>query len=88
MDTATASLHAANAEMLFVEKDRRDASSKVEQNEQEVQLLKSFIEEEKVKTDKEIEQIISTFKKFEQIMLEEQSKFDAVITKPITSGYD
>ena len=81
MDAAKASLHAVNAELLIVEKDRRDATSKVEKCEQEVQLLKRFIDEEKVKTDQEIAEIIVAFQKFEKVVLEKVDKFDASIQR-------
>ena len=79
MDAAKASLHAVNAELLIVEKDRRDATSKVEQCEQEVELLKRFINEEKIKTDEEIEKIIASFKKMERVIVDKLDKFDASI---------
>ena len=78
MDAAKASLHAVNAELLIVEKDRRDATSKVEKCEQEVQLLKRFIDEEKVKTNQEI---VIAFQKFEKIVLEKVDKFDVLIQR-------
>ena len=80
MDAAKASLHAVNAELLIVEKDRRDATSKVEQCEQEVELLKRFINEEKIKTDEEIADIIDAFKKMEAIILEKNAKCDTMMT--------
>ena len=79
MDAANASLHAVNAELLIVEKDRRDTTSKAEQYEQEVELLKRLINEEKIKTDEEIEEIISSFKKMERVIVDKLDKFDASI---------
>ncbi len=79
MDAAKASLHALNAELLIVERDRRDAASKVEQCEQEVGLLERFIENERIKTDQEIEKIVERFQKFESIISVEICKFNLSI---------
>jgi kinetochore protein Nuf2 len=81
MDAAKASLHALNAELLLVEKDRRDATSKVEKCDEEVQLLKRFIDEEKIKTDEEIKEIIVAFQKMECVILDEITEFDDSIDK-------
>ncbi len=79
MDAAKASLHAVNAELLIVEKDRRDATSKVEQCQQEVELLERFINEEKIKTDEEINEIVDSFQKMEKVIVDKLDKFDASI---------
>lgn len=79
MNAARASLHAVNAELLIVEKDRRDVNSKVEQCEQEVQTLKRVIDEEKTKTDQEIEDIVLNFQKMEKVLIEKIDKFDGSI---------
>ncbi len=85
MDAAKASLHAVNAELLIVEKDRRDATSKVEKCEQEVELLKRFINEEKMKTDEEIEEIVSSYRKMEKVIVDKLDKFDLSIEKITTA---
>jgi hypothetical protein len=79
LDASKATLHAVNAELLIVERDRRDANAKVEQCEEEVQLLKRVIDEEKVKTDQEIEEIIWGFRKMEKVMMDKIDKFDRSI---------
>ncbi len=79
IDGTKASLHAINAELLIVEKDRRDASAKVEQYEEEVQLLKRVIDEEKLKTDQEIADIVSNFAKMEPTINAQLDKFDAFL---------
>jgi len=79
MDAAKASLHSINAELLIVEKDRRDANAKVEQCEHEVQLLKRVIDEDKSTTDKEISDIVMEFMKLQTVLEAKVDKFDKMI---------
>ena len=78
----TAAFDIKNKRTVIVEKDRRDANSKVEQCEQEVQLLKRVIDEEKTKTDQEIEDIVLNFQKMEKAMIEKFDKFDGYFVTP------
>lgn len=67
------SLDAAKTNLLLVEKDRRDAMSRVEAGEQEVREMEAAIEEERIKTNKEIEDMIS---EFQEKATEFRSRFD------------
>mmetsp|Transcript_16648 Transcript_16648/g.21079 ORF Transcript_16648/g.21079 Transcript_16648/m.21079 type:complete len:136 (+) Transcript_16648:2-409(+) len=85
MDAEKASLHALNAELLIVERDRRDAASKVEQCEQEVGLMERFIEEERIKTDEEIDKIVDGFQKFENAISVEICKLNLFVEEGLIS---
>ncbi len=79
MDAAQKALQVAKAELLDVEKDRRDAKAALERHEQEVNLIKSIIEEERVKTDEEIKEIIASYRIMEKAALDKQEEFNAKI---------
>ena len=82
MDAAQASLHAASAELLIVEKQQREAASRVQEGEEEVELLKALMEEERIKTEQEIEDIMLAYRKMEKVILSRQREFDAVLGLP------
>ena len=79
MNNTNKTIHNLNSELHIIEKEKRDITSKVEQCEQEVQVLKRFIDEKQSKTDEEITTIISSFKQMEVVLLEKIAVFDKEI---------
>ena len=82
MDAAQASLHAVNAELLVVEEQNREKAAKVEEGENEVTLLKKLIEEERMKSEKEINDILVAYRRMEQVIITRQRQFDAKLGLP------
>jgi hypothetical protein len=82
MDAAQAALHAASGELLIFERQQREAVARVQEGEEEVELLKALMEEERIKTEQEIEDIMLAYRKMEQVVLSHQREFDAALGLP------
>lgn len=70
-----AALRTVNAQLLEVEKGRRDAKATLEQHQEDVKVIKTIMEEEKKKADDEIANIMSSFKEIEKVVLDRQEEF-------------
>lgn len=79
MDAAQDALVNLQADLVMVEKDRREGMARVEAHEAEVRAIEAEIEEEKQRTDSEISEIIGTFEKLEQVVKEQDLKFTAAL---------
>eukprot|EP00554_Chaetoceros_debilis_P013495 CAMPEP_0194111468 /NCGR_PEP_ID=MMETSP0150-20130528/10464_1 /TAXON_ID=122233 /ORGANISM="Chaetoceros debilis, Strain MM31A-1" /LENGTH=459 /DNA_ID=CAMNT_0038800909 /DNA_START=142 /DNA_END=1521 /DNA_ORIENTATION=+ len=75
-DAISSRLQVVNDKLQLVEKDRRDAKATLERHEQEVQLIQTIIQEEKVKSDEEIKEIITSFHLMEKTLMDKQKAFD------------
>lgn len=74
MQAIQESMDNAKKELLQVEKDRRDAMARIEAGEKEVQALNALIEQEQIKTDAEIQNLITNYKKLELKFRERNDK--------------
>jgi hypothetical protein len=63
-------IDAATAQLLAVEKDRRDGMQRIAAGEAEIQALEEAIEKERLKTEEEIQEIVREYKKTETLFLE------------------
>ena len=70
-----AALRTVNAQLLEVEKGRRDAKATLEQHQEDVKVIKTIMEEGKKKADDEIANIMSSFKEIEKVVLDRQEEF-------------
>jgi len=72
-------LRGVNAQLFAVEKDRRHEKDTLEQNEEDLKVIQTIIDEEQAKAEREIKNILSTYKDMEKIILERQEQFNATI---------
>jgi len=75
IDSVDASLSKANAELLLVEKGRRDGKERVEAEQEEVRILKCIIEEERQRSENEIAEMVNKFKDMEKMVMEKNNQF-------------
>lgn len=72
-------LDAAKSQLLLVEKDRREAMARVERSEAEVREIEAAIDQERAKTDDQVQALIAEYKETERVFLERNSKrMDAI----------
>lgn len=71
-------LREATAQLHAVEKDRRDAMATLETHQQDVKVLQTIIQEEQRKAATEIDDILSSYKTMENIVLQKQKQFDSL----------
>ncbi|KAL3937584.1 MAG: hypothetical protein SGBAC_007342 [Bacillariaceae sp.] len=69
MDAAQDRLEMAKEQLVLVEKERREGMARVDAGEAEVQTLKAKMEEEQIKTNKEIDAMIEEYKKAESVFM-------------------
>jgi len=69
MDAVQDNIDIAKEQLLIVEKDRREGLARVEAGETEVQALKAHIQEETSKTEGEIAEIVSEYKRMQGAFL-------------------
>jgi len=75
MEASQKSWNKTNAMLLNLEKDRRDGKTRLETGEEEVRILKQIIEEENQRTQNEINEMITKYKKMEQCIMEQNEEF-------------
>ncbi|CAJ1936457.1 unnamed protein product [Cylindrotheca closterium] len=69
MEAAQDRLEIAKEQLVQVEKERREGMARVNAGEAEVQALKAKMEEEQIKTNKEIDAMIEEYKKAESVFM-------------------
>lgn len=79
--TAKQELDYAQTELMLVEKDRRDGLARVEVAEADVRSIEAKIEEERLTVEREIEEMIGVYKKFESAIIEKEM---ALMTAALT----
>ena len=79
--TAKQELDYAQTELMLVEKDRRDGLARVEVAEADVRSIEAKIEEERLTVEREIEEMIDVYKKFESAIIEKEM---ALMTAALT----
>jgi chromosome segregation ATPase len=72
-------LEESKSQLLNVEKDRREGMARVEAGEAEVRELEAAMEEERLKTAREIEDMIEEYKETERMFLDRDAKRMAII---------
>ena len=79
MEEVQNALQTANAQLLAVEKDERHAKETLEQHEEDIKVLKTVIEEDQNKAQEEIQDIISSFRDVEKVVVERLEEFHSCI---------
>jgi kinetochore protein Nuf2 len=80
-------LDLAKSRLLRVEKERRDAMSRIEAGEAEVRQIESLIAMEKQKTESEIHQWIAEYEVVEEAFLQKNEKRMAVLREQMNQGF-
>jgi len=70
--TTQQELDFVQTELRLVEKDRMDGLARVETAESDVRAIETKIEEERLQIQKEIQDMISVYKKFENVIMEKE----------------
>ena len=79
LEAAQEALDSFKSQLLVVEKDRREGMLRVQKGEAEVQAIKAAMEAERVKTEREIQQMIAQYKKAERCFMERDRARRAVL---------
>lgn len=74
-------LETAKSQLVLVEKDRRDGLARVEASEAEVRSMEVAMEQERIKTERDIECMISEYKRVEAIWLERNQQRMALVAQ-------
>ena len=79
MDAMQEALEVAKSQLLNVEKDRREGMARVDAGEAELRDIEAAMEQERRKTDQEIDDMIAEYKETEELFLNRNAKIMSVI---------